>query len=252
MDGFTFYGEYYETLKKVKKVSDRQAILTAILEFIFEDKEPEGLSEVAEIVFEMFRKSLTKSKNNAGRGGRKNKNRIETELKPIVNRIETDCKPNFNKNEKRFQNGFEKEYPLKEIPLNEKERTKEKENIYPQENYPQENLSPSAGVCTREESEGMSCKEFLGKYPSVVVDTNIAAYGLDWNLLDEKFQESQYLKTQIHELSWVKKNYRRILSGAYKDQKTDGAEDMGYNGMKFFDEITANLQAREEGRGNDG
>lgn len=95
MDGFTFYGEYYETLKKVKKVSDRQAILTAILEFIFEDKEPEGLSEVAEIVFEMFRKSLTKSKNNAGRGGRKNKNRIETELKPIVNRILTKTKNGF-------------------------------------------------------------------------------------------------------------------------------------------------------------
>ncbi len=95
MDGFTFYGEYYETLKKVKRVSDKQAILTAILEFIFEDKEPQGLSEVAEIVFETFKKSLIKSKNNAGRGGRKSKNRLSTELKPIANRILTMMKNGF-------------------------------------------------------------------------------------------------------------------------------------------------------------
>lgn len=253
MDGFTFYGAYYETLSKIKKVSDRQAVLSAMLEFVFEDKEPQGLSEVAEIVFETFRKSLTKSKNNAGRGGRKSRNRIETDCKPISNRIETDCEPISNDGEKRFQNGFkEREVPLKEHPEKDKERSKEKEKYIPQENIPQENHSLTAGACLRVEGTAcMTCAEFLRKYPNVTPDVNIAAYGLDWDLLDEKFQNStKYLQGEPHDLSWVKNNYRRIIGDVYRD-KQENANGMGYNGMAFFDEITANLKAREA-KANDG
>ncbi len=255
MEGFTFYQEYYETLKKVKKVSDRQAILTAILEFIFEDKEPDGLSEVAEIVFEIIRKSLTKSKNNAGRGGRKNKNRIETDCKPIANRIETD---------------FDRESPLKEspderIPLNEKERSKEKENIYPQESYPQE-INPQETVQrvrTRVGSDGRTDgqgedkaqAEFFTLYPKISIDNYSPSdyVGIDFNLLIQRFEESSFLRTR-ESFSWVCSNYRKIAAGEYTDfgrGSMDSEKNMGYNGMAFFDRITEQLKEREA-KGNDG
>lgn len=119
MKGFTFLEDYYEVIKKMKKPQDRQAVAYAMLEFVFDTKEPKGLSEVAEIAFESFRKSLEKSVNNGGRGGRKKGNRIETDCKPIANRIETDLKPNCN----RFLSKEEK-LPLLE---NEEKRTKKEE-----------------------------------------------------------------------------------------------------------------------------
>lgn len=98
----------------------------------------------------------------------------------------------------------------------------------------------------------MTCAEFLEKYPNVYPDTNIAAYGLDWALLDEKFQKStKYLQGEPHGLSWVKNNYRRIVAGAYQDKPTTTEENMGFNGMKFFDDITERLKAREV-KANDG
>ena len=97
MNGFTFLKDYYEVIKKMRKQSDKQAVAFSIIGFVFEGKEPKDLSEVAEIAFESFRKSLEKSMNNAGRGGRKSKNRIETELKPNCNRIATELQPNCNR-----------------------------------------------------------------------------------------------------------------------------------------------------------
>ncbi len=140
---------------------------------------------------------------------------------------------------------------MKENPQKDKERSKEKENIYPQESYPQENHSPTAGAPAHvERGEKMTCAEFLAKYPNVYPDTNIAAYGLDWDLLDEKFQQStKYLQGSPHNLSWVKNNYRRIIENAYKDKEEHLQKD---NGWAFLDKITKDLKAREAQRINDG
>lgn len=219
MDGFTFYGEYYETIKKVKKLSDRQAILIAIVEFVFEDKEPNGLSEVAEIVFETLRKKLAKSKNNAGRGGRKKQNRIETDCKPIVNRLQTELKPISNGNEKRLQNGFKRESPLKEVPLNEKERSKEKENIYPEEINPQENVQRTcARVGSDGQGENKAQADFFVLYPKIKVDNySPSEYaGIDFELLIKRFEESEFLRG-THSFSWICKHYPKIAAGEYKD-----------------------------------
>ena len=121
MKGFTFLEDYYEVIKKIKKPQDRQAITYAILEFAFDNQEPKGLSEVAEIAFESFRKSLEKSVNNGGRGGRKKRNRIETDLKPIENRIETDLKPNCNR--------FETEKEKLSLLESEEKRTKKEDKV---------------------------------------------------------------------------------------------------------------------------
>jgi len=147
MNGFTFLKEYYEVIKKMRKQSDKQAVAYSIIEFVFEGKEPKDLSEVSEIAFESFRKSLEKTMNNAGRGGRKSKNRIETELKPICNRIETDLQPNGN----RFLTEKEK------IPLleNEEKRAKkeDKDNtpVKEKESKKERNLKDNNNnACTRE------------------------------------------------------------------------------------------------------
>lgn len=233
MDGFTFYGEYYETIKKVKKLSDKQAVLMAMLEFVFDGKEPQGLSEVAEIVFEMFRKNLTKSKNksnNARNKTKSNENQTKNKSKSNGN------KSNESKNLISFD--FERESPPKESPderspLNEKERSKEKENIYPQESYPQENTPQETVQRTRARvgTDGRTVdnrkqREFFELYPKINIDNySPSEYaGIDFELLMRRFEESSFLRSR-QSFSWICKNYPKIAAGEYKDfdkRKKDG------------------------------
>lgn len=157
MGGFTFYQEYYETLCKMKKTSDRQAVLSAMLEFVFDDKEPQGLSEVAEIVFEMFRKNLTKSRNkskNARNKPKSNENQTEIKSETNQNQIKT--------NEIKSNQNLERDIPLKENSLKEKESTKEKRNIYPKESYPLEKGTAQARAC-EERDTGYNGMEFFNR-----------------------------------------------------------------------------------------
>lgn len=231
MKGFIFHNEYYETLKKVKKISDKQAVLNAILDFVFENKEPQDLSEVAEIVFETFRKSLTKSKNNSGRGGRKKINRIETESKPNENRIETESEPietELKPNEtdlKPIKNRIEREreIPYKELPREkDKERSKEKEKYNPQENLPQEKetdpLTPLGGWSDGQTYENKAQKEFFALYPKIRIDNySPSEYsGIDFELLIRRFEESEFLRG-AHSFSFICKNYPKIAAGEYRD-----------------------------------
>ena len=156
MEGFTFHKEYYEIIKRLKKSQDRASLSLAILEFIFEDKTPGNLTEVAEMAFP----GLQKSKNNSGRGGRpkskigyktvlKNENRFETDLKPIENRFETE----------------------RETVHNEKERTKEKETTLEREilvSKKERNIynNQSVGACeyVEDENETQSHEDIMREY----------------------------------------------------------------------------------------
>lgn len=228
MDGFTFYKSFYDTLKKVRKKTDRALAALAVLEFMFDNKEPQGLSETSEIAFESFRHILQKAKNMSGRGGRPTiKNGLEKEKK-TNNQTETNLKPIQNQTETNLKTSESESYSLSLI----------------------NNHSPTAGV---REGAGkkMTCAIFLEKYPNVYPDTNIAAYAIDWDLLDRKFQEStKYLQATPHDLSWVKQNYRRIIGDTYKDKEKEerGQKD---NGWAFFDKVTEQLKAREAQKAND-
>ncbi len=90
MEGFTFYRSFFETLKKIRNRAARAQTALGILEFVFEDEEPSGLTEVGEIAFESFRHTLDKAKNNSGRGGRPKGERCPCEEKPNGNRIKTE------------------------------------------------------------------------------------------------------------------------------------------------------------------
>lgn len=172
------------------------------------------------------------------------------------------AKPQIDKNNQRYENGkrggrpanqsestqyqVETETNQSETETNQSEPKAEKAepnvNVNVNVNDNVNNITHiTAGARAREEDEKMTCKEFLKRYPNLIVDTNIAAYGLDWDLLDEKFQESKkYLQGSPHELSWIKMNYRRIIAGAFKDEdkreKEDPTETERRKNAKWFDE----------------
>lgn len=96
---FTFYRNYYELIKYLDN-EERLKLYDAIVEYIFEDKEPK-LEKLSKGIWINLKMPLDTSKNNSGRGGRP-KEKVEdskTEKKPIKNRLKTD-----NKTEKKTNN----------------------------------------------------------------------------------------------------------------------------------------------------
>ena len=91
---FSFYRNYYELIKCLSN-EERLKLYDAILEFVFEDKEPE-FKNLLKGIWVNLKMPLETSKNNAGRGGRpkKEENRLKTEKKPIKNRLKTEKKTN--------------------------------------------------------------------------------------------------------------------------------------------------------------
>lgn len=85
MKSFTFYRNYYELIRYLDD-KERLKLYDAIVEYIFEDKEPK-LEKLSNGIWINLKMPLETSKNNAGRGGRP-----KTETKPIKNRLKTDDK----------------------------------------------------------------------------------------------------------------------------------------------------------------
>lgn len=215
MERFTFHKEYYEVIQRLKKPQDRAALSLAVIEFVFDEKAPDNLSEVAEMAFHLLFPKISKSKNNSGRGGRpKRQNGCETVFE-IKNRIETDLKPNENRNEtelKPIENRMKTE---RETDPTKKERSKEKNNTLERENIPP--LSP-----TGEGEKGLkSAKErFLDTYPTVKAnlryfkgdDSNV-----DYEVLIDHFSKSKELQGK-YSLTWIVANYEGIKSGFFDDK----------------------------------
>ena len=89
---FSFYRNYYELIKYLPD-NDRLVLYDAILNYMFDDKEPE-FNDLKKGIWVNLKMPLDTSKNNAGRGGRPKKE--TTEKKPIKNRIKTEKKTNNN------------------------------------------------------------------------------------------------------------------------------------------------------------
>ena len=127
MEGFTFCRDYFDTLKKIKRKQDREALLTAIVEFVFEDKEPMELSEVASLAFEIHRNSLEISKKRS-ECGKSNGKQKKIKRKAKENQMESKNKKNEDLLAVCSDFDFlrEKELPTKEFP--DKEKGVQKEN----------------------------------------------------------------------------------------------------------------------------
>lgn len=87
---FSFYRNYYELIKYLSD-EDRLKLYDGIIEYVFEDKEPQ-LENLLMGIWINLKMPLDTSKNNAGRGG-KSKTK-KTDLKPIANRLQTEKKTN--------------------------------------------------------------------------------------------------------------------------------------------------------------
>ena len=205
MDRFTFYADYYNLLMRLRKKSEREQVAMAIIEFVFEGKEPNGLTETAEIAFEGIRQSLEKSRNNGGRGGRKSKNRNETELKPIENRIETDCQPKDNRNETETKpNFFEIEKNKEKKDVQKKDNKKDKDNpLF---------ISPKGNQKKPFEDD------FFNKYPRYEKDRAKMRVDVDYKRLIEEFEKSTYLRN-LYTVKQINDIYACIIAGDYRDQE---------------------------------
>lgn len=99
-------------------------------------------------------------------------------------------------------------------------------------------IPPSARDARAEESpssmetdginEGL--RDFLSSHKNIRVDncSSVNLDMIDYALLDFRVSESAYLSENIHDLSWVAKNYHRIIAGEYKDkERKSGSRNVG-------------------------
>lgn len=87
INGFTFYRSYYECLDGIKQ-QDREEILYAILEFVFNDKEPE-FDGFKKTIWTLIKPNLITSKNKSNNAQKKEEqNQIEIKLKSNENQTE--------------------------------------------------------------------------------------------------------------------------------------------------------------------
>ena len=207
MDGFTFYKSFYETMKKIRKRADRANTALAVLEFMFEDEEPQGLTESCEIAFESFRRMLEKSKS-LGNNGKQSKR----------NQIEINSQSNENQNQ---SNESQSKSNRNQVKVKVKDK-----------------YIPPTVNAHAQEGKGAKMAVFLAKYPLINPDSHVAGYSLDFDALTVAFERSKkYLIGKPHDLSWVAKNQHRILAGEFDDIAYDDgeltAEEMEANRIAF-------------------
>ncbi len=165
MEGFTFYKSFYETLKKIRKKQDRALAMLAVAEFMFDDEEPQNLSEVGEIAFESFRHILQKAKNMSGRGGRPSAKKDETNLdeneNQFENQTETNSKPNqnqFETNSNQTETNSKTSYSYSYSSSYSKTKERKKETDI--------NKTSNAGACAcvEDENEMQSHEDIMRDY----------------------------------------------------------------------------------------
>ena len=81
ISGFTIFRSYHEAIKELPK-KDRGEVLIAILNFVFEDKEP-NFTGYKKMAWELIKPTLIKSKNKSknARKSKSNKNQFKIKLK---------------------------------------------------------------------------------------------------------------------------------------------------------------------------
>ena len=96
--GFTFYRNYYEIIKYLTP-KDRLQLYDAILEYIFEDKEPE-LKQLLKGIWINLKMPLDNNKKNINNGSKGGRPKQQTKAKnnPNINPKETQKEPKSKAN----------------------------------------------------------------------------------------------------------------------------------------------------------
>ena len=187
MNGFTFYKSFYDTIKKIRKRSDRAATALSVLEFMFEDQDPQGLTETGEIAFESFKHTLITSKSRGLNGETKsNQTKIKTETKSNQNKVKEET--NEIKTETRLRSRLRSSSysPLFIPPQGEKQTDFE--------------------------------AVFFEKYPKYEKSKG-KTEGIDFEKLLTEFEKSTYLRS-LYTFKQVVEIYPSILKGEYRDKPT--------------------------------
>lgn len=184
MDGFTFYKSFYETMKKIRKRNEREKISLAILEYMFDEIEPENLSEGGEIAFESFRRTLDISRVRGKSGETQKENKKKSNENQKENKIET--------NEIKDETSSSLSYSLSLI-------------------------NPPISPLTRGEGEEKSAKiEFFEKYPALKVK-RCKDDGIDYSVLIREFEQSSMLRG-MYSFTKVASMYTAIERGDFRDK----------------------------------
>ena len=186
MDGFTFYKSFYETMKKIRKRTDREKISLAIIEFMFEETEPKNLSESCEIAFESFRRTLeiSRARGNSAIKSNRNQNEIKTKSNEIKN----------NTNEINDETSSSLSLSLSVTPP-----------LYP----------PPSHKCEVEEGKDFK-KLFFEKYPALKCKKP-KDDGINYSVLLTEFEKSATLRG-MYSFSKVVGMYESIKAGTYRDK----------------------------------
>ncbi len=221
MTGFTFCREYYDTAKKIKNKKDRDMFILAVLEFMFEDKEPIEVSDLTQLAFDKHRKSLEISKKRGNNGKIK---RSRTKIKTKSNEDQTVNKLQSNENQNENKTGFDNDlisvcsqfdFQKKESIPTQKESNKEKNNTLERKLPPL--LSPQG---EGEKGEKSAKDRFFETYPTVRANLRYFKGDdshIDYNVLLERFASSAELRKK-YSFSWIVANYESIKSGFFDDK----------------------------------
>ena len=191
MNGFTFYKSFYDTIKKIRKGSDRVATAWAVIEYMFDDIEPSTLSEVGEIAFESFRRTLDRSKSN-GECNRSKASRNEVETKSNENRKQVENKTICNRNE---------------IKTETRSSSRLRSSSYTPLFIPPQGKKQNDFETV-----------FFEKYPKYAKSKG-KTEGIDFEKLLAEFEKSEYLRS-LYTFKQVEDIYPVIIRGGYRDKPT--------------------------------
>lgn len=122
INGFTFYKSYYECLTGLEQ-KDKEQILYAILEYVFEDKEP-TFDDFKKTIWILIKPNLTTSKNKSN-NAQKIAEEKQKEIKPKSNQNQIKINKKHSPQEEDKEEEDDKELDKEDIN-NKKENNKEK------------------------------------------------------------------------------------------------------------------------------
>ena len=127
INGFTFYKSYYECLTGLEQ-KDKEQILYAILEYVFEDKEP-TFDDFKKTIWILIKPNLTTSKNKSS-NAQKAADDKQKEIKSKSNQNQIEISKKHSPQEEDKEEDDDKELD-KEYINNKKENIKRKKFIKP-------------------------------------------------------------------------------------------------------------------------
>lgn len=188
-DGFIFYRSFWDGIKNLPD-DIRNNIVTCIMEYGLDGKEPQNDNPIVISVFALIKPQIdanNKKYENGKKGGRP-KNQTETKVKPNNNQEETSKEPNKNQNETKHK-------------PKDKDKVKDKENV-----KDNDNKETSTNVDTKKE------KTNFDKFNVWIKENTPNVMKLSNQMTEEQFNKarSKYDFEQMSHILLQMENYKGL------------------------------------------